>query len=129
MKEDSFADRQQPTSQSNDLPSAHDLVIADIEIRKQFGLRKYKALLQPFHGRDQLVDAYQEVLDLVVYLRLVLYERDEKIRQSQKVFEEFWQKTFSGNLGNPYYQRQNYEVAKSAWEAAVDWMYDLDLDI
>jgi hypothetical protein len=33
------------------------------------GAAKYGTRLQPFNGRDSLVDAYQEALDLVVYLR------------------------------------------------------------
>lgn len=33
------------------------------------GLKKYGTVLQPNNGRDALVDAYQEALDLVVYLR------------------------------------------------------------
>lgn len=50
-------------------PSAHDLVIADLQDRRRFGLEKYGTLLQHDNGRDHLVDAYQEVLDLTVYLR------------------------------------------------------------
>ena len=50
-------------------PSAHKLVIADLEDRLVFGLEKYGTLLQHDNGRDHLVDAYQEVLDLAVYLR------------------------------------------------------------
>lgn len=33
-------------------------------------------LYSNFNGRDALLDAYQEALDLVVYLRQVIYERD-----------------------------------------------------
>jgi len=42
--------------------------------RKQFGLRKYNSLLQPFNGRSFTQDAYEEVLDLAVYLRGKLEE-------------------------------------------------------
>lgn len=62
-------DRDQPLPIPNDNPSCHDLVIADMEERKQFGLRKYNSLLQPHNGRSFLQDAYEEVLDLAVYLR------------------------------------------------------------
>lgn len=51
-----------------------DLVIADIEERKKLGLAKYGTLLQAFNGRDALVDAYQEAIDLVQYLRQALEE-------------------------------------------------------
>jgi hypothetical protein len=61
---------------ANDRPSIHDLVIQDMEDRKQFGLNKYKTTLQPHNGRDALVDAYQESIDLCFYLRQAIAERD-----------------------------------------------------
>lgn len=62
-------DRDQAAPIPNDGPSCHDLVIADMEERKAFGLRKYSTYLQPHNGRSFLQDAYEEVLDLAVYLR------------------------------------------------------------
>lgn len=67
-------DRDQPLAILNDLPSCHDLVIADMAERKEFGLKKYTTPLQPHNGRSFLQDAYEEVLDLAVYLRGKLYE-------------------------------------------------------
>lgn len=52
----------------------HDLVIADLTDRKQLGLDRYGALLQIFNGRNSALDAYQEGLDLVAYLRQNLDE-------------------------------------------------------
>jgi hypothetical protein len=79
----------QPTK--NDRPAIQDLVIgdlarwgpaglvaqvvADIEARKQVGLERYGTLLQAFNGRDALLDAYQEVLDLCQYLRQMKEEQ------------------------------------------------------
>lgn len=60
---------QQPDPTPTHEPSAHDMVIADMAARKEFGLAKYGSLLQPSNGRDNLQDAYEEVLDLAVYLR------------------------------------------------------------
>lgn len=40
------------------------------------GRRKYGTPLQAHNGRDPLVDAYQEALDLCVYLRQAIAERD-----------------------------------------------------
>ena len=34
--------------------------------------------LQAFNGRDSLKDAYEEALDLCVYLRTAIYEKDGK---------------------------------------------------
>lgn len=59
----------------NDRPFVQDLVIADIEERRQFGIRKYGTALQAGNGRDMLQDAYEEALDLVIYLRGALDER------------------------------------------------------
>lgn len=66
----------QPAPTPNDLPAVWDLVLADITARDKRGEQKYKTRLQPFNGRDYLVDAYEEALDLVVYLRGCIYERD-----------------------------------------------------
>lgn len=57
-------------------PSMHDLVCADLQERKEFGLRKYGTLLQMGNGRNHVMDAYQEVLDLAVYFKQVMLERD-----------------------------------------------------
>lgn len=68
------ADRQ-PAPRTNDRPAVWDLVIADMQARDQVGQRRYGTRLQPYNGRDALQDAYEEALDLVVYLRQVIEER------------------------------------------------------
>ena len=60
----------------NDKPAVWDLVIKDMAERDALGRRRYGTPLQPHNGRDALVNAYQEALDLVVYLRQAVYERD-----------------------------------------------------
>ena len=60
-------------------PSTGDvwaLVLADMEDRRRLGIERYGTPLQPHNGRDALVDAYQEALDLAVYLRQAIEERD-----------------------------------------------------
>lgn len=52
-----------------------DLVIADMKERDAMGERKYGRRLRARDGRDHLVDAYQEALDLAVYLRQEIEER------------------------------------------------------
>lgn len=66
----------QPDPIENSSPAVWDLVMADMKERDQIGLTKYGTRLQPFNGRDSLIDAYQEALDLVVYLRQAIYERE-----------------------------------------------------
>lgn len=68
----------EPAPVPNDKPSIHDLVIRDMESRKAFGLAKYGTILQAGNGRKALKDAYEEVLDLAVYLRQELEERNER---------------------------------------------------
>lgn len=71
----SIADTHEPAPIPNERPAIWDLVIADMQARDAEGRRKYGTPLQPFNGRDALVDAYQEALDLVVYLRQAIEER------------------------------------------------------
>lgn len=58
----------------------HDLVIADMDERKAFGLRKYGTVLTVNNGRNPLVDAYEEVLDLAVYLKQAIVESEQRDR-------------------------------------------------
>lgn len=59
----------------NDSPAIWDLVMEDFKARDAEGRRKYGTPLQADNGRDALVDAYQEALDLVVYLRQEIAQR------------------------------------------------------
>lgn len=63
---------------SNDNPCIWDLVKKDMQERDKLGMQKYGTRLQGFNGRDTIKDAYQEALDLVVYLRQAIFERDKK---------------------------------------------------
>lgn len=67
---------EQQSPDANNHPHIADLVIQDMAERKQLGIKRYGTALQPFNGRDALVDAYQEALDLCVYLRQAIEERD-----------------------------------------------------
>jgi hypothetical protein len=65
----------QPPPERNGRPASWDLVVQDMRDRHAHGLAKYGTPLQPGNGRDSLVDAYQEALDLAVYLRNEIEER------------------------------------------------------
>lgn len=71
-------DGAQPAPVKNEHPEVWPIVIEDMQQRHEFGKRKYGVGLQPHNGRDALKDAYEEVLDLAVYLRTTIYERDGK---------------------------------------------------
>lgn len=60
----------------NNLPCIQDLVVNDINARKKVGIERYGTVLQPFNGRSALMDAYQEALDLAIYLKQLLYEEE-----------------------------------------------------
>lgn len=54
-----------------------DLVMKDLEDRKAFGIKKYGTPLRANNGRNALVDAYQEALDLCLYLRQAIGEQND----------------------------------------------------
>lgn len=55
-------------------PAMWDLVIKDMRERDVMGLEKYGTRLHANNGRKAPIDAYQEAMDLVVYLRQAIYE-------------------------------------------------------
>ena len=69
---------EQPQPIPNDGPAIWDLVIEDMRQRDRVGLERYRTRLQAHNGRDALRDAYEECLDLCVYLRQAIAERDSK---------------------------------------------------
>jgi hypothetical protein len=104
----------EPDPIHNDGPSMHDLVIDDIwkwmpyytsvseldsfekvtesviedfKERKKFGLDKYKTILQAHNGRDALIDAYQEVQDLLVYLKQAMCEDRKKVQSFEGIYK------------------------------------------
>ena len=69
------ASSDQPLPIKSDSPCIQDLVVKDIQERKAVGIERYGTTLQAHNGRDALLDAYQEALDLCCYLRQALYEQ------------------------------------------------------
>lgn len=54
-----------------------DLVIADFQERNALGLRTYGVALRAHDGRINMIDLYQEMLDVVVYMRKEMEERKQ----------------------------------------------------
>ena len=71
--------QQQGSPHKNGHPDVLPMVLNDLAMRAEVGEKKYGVRLQPVNGRDALTDAYQEALDLCMYLRQAIYERDESI--------------------------------------------------
>lgn len=65
----------QPKPKPTTGPAIWSLVIADMTARDDLGAKRYGTRLQANNGRDALQDAYEEALDLCVYLRQVIEER------------------------------------------------------
>lgn len=57
-------------------------VIADIEERRRLGIARYGTALQPFNGRDVLTDIYEELLDLLIYMRQHKIEAEHMIENA-----------------------------------------------
>lgn len=68
----------QPMPTPNNNPAVWPIVMADMQARHELGIKRYGTPLQPHNGRDALRDAYEESLDLAVYLRTAIFERDGK---------------------------------------------------
>ena len=68
----------QPMPKRNGNEAVWPIVVQDMQARHELGIKRYGTPLQPFNGRDALKDAYEEALDLAVYLRQAIYERDGK---------------------------------------------------
>ncbi len=69
----SLSTHEKPPVANGQAPVA-ELVIKDMQERASFGRKKYGTFLQPFNGRNSMIDAYQEVMDLIVYIRQALEE-------------------------------------------------------
>lgn len=65
----------QPVPSYVDGPAIVDLVAEDLYKRKEFGIEKYGQPLKAHNGRNPLQDAYEEAMDLVLYLRQCLEEQ------------------------------------------------------
>lgn len=74
---DPSTDQQLPVG--TDEPHIHDLVSADLQARKEHGIQKYGQPLQASNQRDHLQDAYEEALDMCVYLKAEIERRKTQL--------------------------------------------------
>jgi len=72
-----------PTNERHTVDAVRD----DLETRKQMGIKKYGVALQPSNGRDSLQDAYEEALDLCVYLKNEILRRETEERIATAVWK------------------------------------------
>lgn len=69
----------QPPPTPNDTVPVVDQLHAYLDQRRALGVRRYGVSLQAGNGRDALVDALEEAIDLVQYLAQAVIERDGKL--------------------------------------------------
>lgn len=74
----------EPAPIHNDQSAVWDLVLRDIADRDTIGVERYGTHLQAFNGREPIVDAYQEALDFIVYIRQGI----EEYRQYRAVLKQ-----------------------------------------
>lgn len=60
---------------NHDGKSVTNMVKADLDARREEGIKTYGGELTTHNGRNALMDAYQEALDLACYLRQLLEEQ------------------------------------------------------
>lgn len=83
-----------------------EMVVEDMVERDRVGRERYGTPLQAGNGRDAVVDAYQEALDLVVYLRQVIEEGRPPVAPrgmrlviiSENLIGAFGTRTFDGRV-------------------------------
>jgi hypothetical protein len=89
--EPSVPTKQRPGDQrlpnpDNSRIAVHEAMAGDIMDRLRIGIERYGAPLRPMNGRDTIQDAYEEVLDLGVYLRTLEEERREALLLSEDLY-------------------------------------------
>ena len=87
-----------------------DFVLADIRERAETGKRKYGTYLKTKNGRDPLWDAYQEAVDLVMYLRQAILEQEKNDRQEATIARLQGQRLPCGHTVMDLEQLDNGEV-------------------
>lgn len=65
----------QPDPVEGKLTPSVFLVVNDVLARGDFGKKKYGVEHTADNGRDHLIDAYEEALDLAIYLRAEILKR------------------------------------------------------
>lgn len=98
--------REQTSPVPNRYTPIWELVIADMHERNEMGKQKYGTYLQPFNGREALIDLYQELQDAIVYTKQ--YIEEQRIK-SENACGEFVQ------VFNQIQQRVNDTAHDKGW--------------
>jgi hypothetical protein len=93
-------------------------VMADMAARIAKGADEYGEPLTTFNGRDALQDSYEEALDLAVYLKQAIMERDAKAWPEAQESENWMVRTESAPWPGPDWSQ--------APEGATGWVCEHD---
>jgi hypothetical protein len=96
------------------------MVLADLTERQRLGIARYGTTLQPHNGRDALVDAYQEALDLALYLRQAIAEQDEPApsRESAEYVARHFHEAYERLA--PTFDYRTRQASAKPWEQVPD---------
>ena len=78
---EAIRDQPQPSGEGKPII---EMVVEDMIERSKKGERKYGEKLKANNGRDGLIDAYQEALDLTLYLRQEIEEDKKQVKKQNK---------------------------------------------
>jgi hypothetical protein len=92
------------------------LVKQDLEDRITLGEKRYGERLKTFNGRDAVTDAYQEVLDLSVYLRQYIEEQRVKSKNEDEVLNLAWGLIANAGGGNWSVETDEWQKAARRWQ-------------
>ena len=96
-------DQQLPVdSLSGDKTPIVDLIVGDLFERKQHGIQKYGKPLIAHNGRNSIKDAYEEALDLSVYLRQALAESQTSFMQARTIMRNAFADRRDGEVYSVY---------------------------
>jgi hypothetical protein len=91
-----------------------EVILKEMHERDEMGRAKHGGPLQPFNGRKSLWDAYQELLDLLAYLRQKIWEEEHpmpRMSKEERRREKEKAQTLSPN-GYGWYQSAHDENGK-----------------
>lgn len=106
----------QPNPKPNNSQPIHEQVIEDMKRRAELGKASYGTYLQVNNGRDPLLDAYEEAMDMALYLKQAILERPAVNRERMLGAIEALEK-ISSNPGFP-------TLAANLVELWIKWTHE-----
>lgn len=107
----------------NGMRDAQSQMAEDILERRSVGISRYGTPLQPFNGRNTILDLYEELLDAAVYARTLLTMREATremlIEETEKALSGTMLPRMSGYANEQYRREAAEEVVERLLDALV----------